>query len=536
MDIHLSRCRCYTMPDCFSVSLGFEPLLPRTHGECSLLSTARSFHSIDNDEDCSVISELSCDVDNDTSLHDLIMRIDPVIPLDIQDSRPNAGCCTFLDRGNIGAATVISSTCSSPFGHRSYSVSADDTMSTSSSVVDIISLHRVSFAADLGSHSSESFGAPSSHVSGGRNHLSSLPDELVCTITCYLDVESLSRTRLVSKRLLNLASRDEAGWRRLCETLWSQKAHVSRKAYSLLENGDARKAFYFARHEAVSRHEVSKEELCFDPSTGNGITWSFRFKEAAGSDWWEPWWSGKNARKMVFLDNGTVMEYIAGSPRNSHTADKSTKHRNFRLVRPFHDARGETSMDIDTMEVVTARAGLVVTWRFVSQPMDLPPRPHGAYIRLNIGGRDVPTYVVHRSPTNNWGFVMESCWGVYASFPLPCRRHMNESDPGESAQRPTRMRLRRTSHGVARWFNVADTESEDEEESDAMCFSSHALLFLEDSALSVTTHSQWREALLYNHGAVSLPEGEGATAEFDRVWSQALRPAVSHHNAIMDRL
>ena len=100
---------------------------------------------------------------------------------------------------------------------------------------------------------------------------------------------------------------------------------------------------------------------------------------------------------------------------------------------------------------------------------------------------------------------------------------MNEAAPGEGAQRPERMRLRRTTHGVARWFNVADMESEDEEETDTAS-SSHALHVLEDSALSVTTLSQWREALLYNAGAVSLPEDEGATAEFDRVWSQALRP------------
>merc|ERR1711862_1035105 len=45
----------------------------------------------------------------------------------------------------------------------------------------------------------------------------------------------------------------------------------------------------------------------------------------------------------------------------------------------------------------------------------------GSYIEFTVGGRDVPTYFVRRSPTNNWGFVMESCWGVLASFDLPKR-------------------------------------------------------------------------------------------------------------------
>jgi hypothetical protein len=408
-------------------------------------------------------------------------------------------------------------------------------MSTSSSVVDIISLHRLSFATELGSYASDHLVALFLEANVGSNHFLTLPDELVCTISCYLDVESLSRTRLVSKRLLNLASRDEAGWRRHCEILWSRKAHVSREAHSLLENGNARKAFYFAGRESVSRHEVAAEELCFDPITGNGIIWSFRFKEAAGSDWWEPWWSGGDARQMVFLDNGTVLQYVSGCLPNNGSADKSTIRRQFRLVPPFHDTRGESSVGTDVMGVVTAQVGINVRWRFVSQPMDLPPRPNGAYIRLTIGGRDVPTYVVHRSPTNNWGFVMESCWSVYASFPLPRRRHINDAALGEGAQRPARMRLRRTTHGVARWFNVADTESEDEEEND-IASSPHGLHVLKDSALSVTTLSQWREALLYNAGAIWLPEGEGATAEFDRVWSQALRPGVSNHNTVMDRL
>ena len=33
----------------------------------------------------------------------------------------------------------------------------------------------------------------------------------------------------------------------------------------------------------------------------------------------------------------------------------------------------------------------------------------------------VPRYHVNRSPTKNWGFLLESCWGLYANFDLPRR-------------------------------------------------------------------------------------------------------------------
>ena len=163
-------------------------------------------------------------------------------------------------------------------------------------------------------------------------------------------------------------------------------------------------------------------------------------------------------------------------------------------------------------------------WRFVLEPMDLPLGPRGAYLRLQVGGRDVPTYVVRRSPTNNWGFIMENCWGLFASFPIPWQ---------QQSHRPARFRLRRTSEGIGRWLNVNDIESDSDEdgteeilqegdvELDHGSNSSYALL-LDDASLTITNRQQWREALLYNYGAVSLPEGENAVSQFDRIF-QSLR-------------
>merc|ERR1711862_903469 len=59
------------------------------------------------------------------------------------------------------------------------------------------------------------------------------------------------------------------------------------------------------------RQCIEKEELC-------NFTWSFRFKVAAGNDWtsWDPWWNGKNARKFVFLSDGSILQVKDGKTRD----------------------------------------------------------------------------------------------------------------------------------------------------------------------------------------------------------------------------
>jgi hypothetical protein len=60
-------------------------------------------------------------------------------------------------------------------------------------------------------------------------------------------------------------------------------------------------------------------------------------------------------------------------------------------------------------------------------------------------------------------------------------------------------------------------------------------LLLEDQALPTTSRRQWREALMYNYGAMSLPEGEAARNEFDRIFQsfRSPRPYPNLANDIM---
>jgi hypothetical protein len=69
-------------------------------------------------------------------------------------------------------------------------------------------------------------------------------------------------------------------------------------------------------------------------------------------------------------------------------------------------------------------------------------------------------------------------------------------------------------------LNVEGIESDSEDEGEPNIRAVRTLNA--DSPFSISPRSQWREALLYNYGAVSLPEGEHAEAEFDRVWNRSL--------------
>jgi len=113
---------------------------------------------------------------------------------------------------------------------------------------------------------------------------------------------------------------------------------------------------------------------------------------------------------------------------------------------------------------------IVMKWRFITHPLDFAPRKNnGGFIRLVVGGREVPTYVVRRFSDDNWGFLMENCWGVFCSFDVTSN-----------------------SRGA---HNNADAAK-------------HFISSFRDDPKwnTVTTEIQWKEAMLYNNGASVLPE------------------------------
>lgn len=293
-----------------------------------------------------------------------------------------------------------------------------------------------------------------------------LTDDVIFKILNFLSPYDLvHRLGMVNRHYLALSKDNAAGWSSYYSNLMNTKLHVV--------VADPLSNLRMACRQAINdsrRPFITTRELCYDIVTQQGTIWSFRFKESAGADWTsvDPWYIGQPCRKMVFLSNGTMLNVVPPSSPGSQA--------------PLYES------------IKLAEPPLRMTWRFLTRPMDLPTRPMGSYIRIQVGGRDVPTYSVFRSPTGNWGFVLESCWGVYASFELPKRigspHELNlENDDDTAAIRTVSL--------PPRSMDPSD---------------------MQDETMALTNEIQWREAFLYNVGARVLPEGDEATDEFDRFW------------------
>eukprot|EP00980_Cylindrotheca_fusiformis_P010230 scaffold2271_cov130-Cylindrotheca_fusiformis.AAC.25 len=328
-------------------------------------------------------------------------------------------------------------------------------------------------------------------MEGGCAQLGGMPDDITCNITSYLDVRSLLNMRMLNRSFRSLTSQSSAGWEKLCMDLWETKVHVCPEARACT---DRMAAYRMSVLDARDRNHVLREELIYDPETAAGTVWSYRFKESAGADWtsWDPWFNGQPCRKFVFLEDGTVKTLVESDGDHGSMEDPTFRHQETALIDP----------------------PAAMSWRFLSRPLDMPSRPEGSYIRLSVSGRDVPTHCVRRSPTQNWGFVMESCWGVYASFELPKR-------PRSLRQR---IRLRRAQDAFGNWFNVEVEDDESSEEGDDTPEESspHGRLLIDDSSFAITSGLQWKEAFLYNFGARTLPEGDDAVDEFEQTYGAAL--------------
>jgi len=307
---------------------------------------------------------------------------------------------------------------------------------------------------------------------GTQQPLRSLPDDVICAIFSYLDVHSLLDMRCLNHSFRTIASKNSAGWSNLCKRLWETKVHVSPAAISTT---DSMTAYRMSIQDARNRNHVEPHEFLFDSETRTGTIWSFRFKEAAGTDWtsWDPWYQGQPCRKMVFLQNGIVKEYHPQEDsNNSSLGDPPFSERVGNMVDP----------------------PIPMSWRYVTRPLDMPARPD----------------------TKNWGFIMESCWGVYASFELPKRL--------PNIRRQIHFRLRRAQDALGNWFNVEVEASDEEEQEGEEDINDETLnrrgsqMLVDDRTFTVTSGLQWREALMYNYGARHLPEGDEALADFDRIY------------------
>jgi hypothetical protein len=196
-----------------------------------------------------------------------------------------------------------------------------------------------------------------------------LPYEvLVHAVFPLLPPTDMLACQRVSRAWHGMAS-DTQLWRLFCRRLWEDKVYIPAKIRDMLLSAPQRA--YFESIRDSKRTWITTEELC-------DFKWSFRFKKAAGEMWRQvdPWWHDMPPIRMGFLPDGRTLIPI-GFP--SPLADGSQRF-----------------------------------WKFVSSAAGRSGPP-GSIVQVN----NYPPYIVSRF--HNWGFMMQSCWVLYASFPLPPR-------------------------------------------------------------------------------------------------------------------
>ena len=231
-----------------------------------------------------------------------------------------------------------------------------------------------------------------------------LGDHALYHVLTWCSVRTLGEVAACA-RALRAAADGAPLWADLCDRLWADKSYVPESFRAL--RATAPKRAYRESLADAARTRVTRAELC-------AIEWHFRFKEQAGEAWCgiDPYWAGLRANTFRFEPGGAVRQTGSGWDDADGGADGAPAGARRRL-----DAR--------------------LRWRL-----------GGAGVRLSVDGRPVPTYVASRH--RDWGWVLQSCWAVYASVALP--------RPGVDPA-------------------------------------------LDDEGLGVTVASQWEEAVLYNHRA-----------------------------------
>jgi hypothetical protein len=374
-----------------------------------------------------------------------------------------------------------------------------------------------------------------------------LPDEVWYRIGQYCDVPDLYHLRQCHPKLRRLLSHNAAGWKNQCRLLWRGRYHVCPAAVAMVQampsndddndesnrgrerrrrqthapslsqqrkqqkDDEARnhlRAYEMSVRDAV-RETLTDDELC-------ATIWWFRFKESAGQDWIrdDPWHRGGDAVRMVFLRDGRVVNVPAPTTTNNHN------------------------------NAAQLLAGLVISWQWIECPALLDDnatitthRGRGAYLRLTVSGRDVPTYIVRRFAPN-WGFIMENCWGVFASFELPPKKmmpttmglllqlttgpasspphqhlHPRDDPPDDVGGGPPRKRPRPTTTTTTGGKKVTIDDLTTE------CY------------FIVNGQNQWREAFLYNIGARHIPHGPNAMEAFRHACEAAFLHNANHNTS-----
>ena len=240
------------------------------------------------------------------------------------------------------------------------------------------------------------------------------------------------------------------------------------------------KMYRLAYAEAFSERErawITTEELCRRRRlalVGNPVLprkWWFRFKEDAGEEWqaWDGWWSaGGHGRPSIFDRFGTVtsggwvdnkddeepMEHNWGYARDIYEIDTELTREGWKhyLLDPDDTNRDENKVSEFKEMGYFANLGDYAHLPFMGKERQTksPHKPKKYAKELRAAGRNgtkyhvgcalvlcppkdepaepdewvspdcYPQCVVRRHP-ETWGWILESCWTLQTSWPMPTR-------------------------------------------------------------------------------------------------------------------
>eukprot|EP01049_Picozoa_sp_SAG25_P001647 SAG25_NODE_76_length_16934_cov_51.463202_18_plen_250_part_00 len=222
-------------------------------------------------------------------------------------------------------------------------------------------------------------------------------------------------------------ARSDTLWERHVRAAWADKVFVPEHSRAHLEAGRFRLA-YSSSHLDAKRTHLTVAELCAAP-------WYGRMKSSAGAHFTDtdPWWLGGRLTHTMYRPDGTYARFL---PRQAPTAGGGSPPSMGAGVVSGHDRPGSAQSAGQQGGVAAAAAVAEAaaegaptvggSWRFVSSCCGMEG-PRGSFVRIrhNRLGRETPSKVVARHP-HNWGWVLDGCWHVQTSWPMPPREGPRE--------------------------------------------------------------------------------------------------------------
>eukprot|EP01084_Bolivina_argentea_P290847 499721_1 len=282
-----------------------------------------------------------------------------------------------------------------------------------------------------------------------------LPLDPICHIFSFLTFYELSLCSIISLEWHHIISTNNLLWFNLCQSYWSNKTYIPPQYRKLLKTNIKSQSVPAHNHklssECIARKAfrlayLDRKRITLTIDELTQFRWYFRFKEQAGQTWLDidPFWNinlTQNDSDTNHSDdeniNINMMEYnykpseLVGILTDDEIEEYKLKQlkyeqlirQNNKKILTEHETRLLRCTRIqfnrnNTMEFQQNRymSNMVNTqqfrWRFC-----------GGFCRETLFGDGVqvnsyPKKYVSRHPIH-WGWIMQSCWVIYTSFPMP---------------------------------------------------------------------------------------------------------------------